>query len=112
MSNFTSGVALTSNLHAEQNLTIHQLDRTCNLHILCFPIKQRRKFIFRILTVGLCTPYSVYLEYRQYSYNCPEQASFVLLLVKLTILMFCEYCPVRINVFSSGTVIISLLFNT
>ena len=108
--NFTLGVALTGNLHAEQNLTIYQLDRSCKIHVLCLPIKQRKKFIFLILAAGLCAPYSVYLEYRHYSYNCSEQASFALLLVKLTILMFSECCPSRINVFSSGILIISSLF--
>lgn len=110
VSNFTLGVALTSNLHAEHNLTIRYLDRSCK--ILCISIKQRKKFIFRILAAGLCAPYSLYLEHRQYSYNCPHQASFVLLLVKLTTLMFSECCSARINVFSSGTLIISRFLNT
>jgi hypothetical protein len=56
VSNFTLDVALTGNFHAEKNLTIHQLDLSCKIHILCVPIKQRKEFIFRILTAGLCAP--------------------------------------------------------
>ena len=137
VSNFTLSVALTGNFHAEQNLTIHHLDRSCKIHVLCVPNTQRKKFIFRILAAGLCAPYSGYLEYRHFSYleyrhysyleyrhysynleyshyyyNCPERASFALLLVKLTVLMFSECCPSRINVFSSGTLISSLLLNS
>jgi hypothetical protein len=62
VSYFTLVVAMTGNLHAEQNLTVHQFDRTYKIHIVCVRIKQRNKFIFRILTAGLCVPYSVYLE--------------------------------------------------
>jgi len=92
---------------------IHQLDRSCKilrpLHShqatkeIYFPNSRRRP---------LCALFRMFIEYRHYSYNCPEQASFALLLVKLTVLMSSECCPSRINVFSSGTLIIYLLFNS